>query len=53
MILRSKVLKRAQESLRLNLNLEQTTNLIINFDHDEDWILDDDERTLESVGIGT
>lgn len=32
--------------------LKKTTNLIINFDHDDDWILNDDDATLESVGIG-
>jgi len=30
----------------------KTTNLIINLDHD-DWILDDDNVTLASVGMGT
>jgi hypothetical protein len=29
----------------------KTTNLIINLDHDE-WILDDPEATLTSLGIG-
>jgi hypothetical protein len=30
----------------------KTTNLIINLDHD-DWILNNDEATLASLGIGT
>ena len=30
----------------------QTTNLIINLDHDE-WILDDDSKVLADYGIGT
>jgi len=29
----------------------QTTNLIINMDHDE-WIFDDDDRTLAELGVG-
>ncbi|ORY89391.1 hypothetical protein BCR35DRAFT_329323 [Leucosporidium creatinivorum] len=29
----------------------KTTNLIINFDHDPEWILDDDSATLASLGI--
>ena len=29
----------------------QTTNLIINLDHD-DWVLGDDGATLASVGLG-
>ena len=29
----------------------QTTNLIINLDHD-DWVLDDDAASLASVGLG-
>jgi len=31
--------------------LRQTTNLIINLDHD-DWILDDDSKLLVDVGFG-
>lgn len=34
-----------------NLGRFQTTNLIINMDHDE-WIFDDDARTLAELGIG-
>lgn len=30
----------------------QTSNLIINLDHD-DWILDDDNRILAELGFGT
>ena len=30
----------------------QTTNLIINLDHDE-WILDDDSKTLADLGFGS
>jgi hypothetical protein len=30
----------------------QTSNLIINLDHDE-WILDDMEQTLAQIGAGT
>ncbi|KAL8281112.1 hypothetical protein RQP46_006470 [Phenoliferia psychrophenolica] len=29
----------------------KTTNLIINFDNDADWILNDDSVTLASIGI--
>ncbi|SGY23950.1 BQ5605_C019g08998 [Microbotryum silenes-dioicae] len=29
----------------------KTTNLIINFDNDENWILNDDSATLASIGI--
>ncbi|SCV71930.1 BQ2448_4624 [Microbotryum intermedium] len=29
----------------------KTTNLIINFDNDDDWILNDDSVTLASIGI--
>lgn len=38
--------------LMLLLYVLQTTNLIINFDHDEEWTLEDDTATLLSVGIG-
>ena len=31
--------------------IAQTTNLIINLDHDE-WILDDDSKVLVDVGFG-
>lgn len=34
------------------LTATQTTNLIINLDHDE-WILDDDSKTLADSGLGT
>lgn len=35
----------------LFLKFGKTTNLIINLDHDE-WILDDDSKTLSALGFG-
>lgn len=42
---------REQRGRRELTSCEQTTNLIINFEHD-DWILDDESATLASQGIG-
>jgi hypothetical protein len=29
----------------------KTMNLVINFDHDDDWVLDDADKTLEQYGL--
>ena len=47
-------LRSATPLLRLDdirLTLVQTTNLIINLDHDE-WIFEDDSRILADLGLG-
>lgn len=31
----------------------KTMNLVINLDHDDDWVLNDPNKTLIEYGIGT
>ena len=35
------------------VEVKQTTNLIINFENDEDWLLRDDGATLATLGMGS
>ncbi|KAJ2933984.1 hypothetical protein H1R20_g3117, partial [Candolleomyces eurysporus] len=45
-----RTLKLRSCDLRKSLPLYQTSNLIINLDHD-DWLLTDDTKTLDSLGF--
>lgn len=47
----AKVQNRSLSFLLWDLNSSQTTNLIINLDHDE-WMLDDDSKLLADLGMG-